>query len=154
MGEVVTSEHMRVLADKEERAVADSDPAQLGEWADPVIEYAIPFDLNFDPQAQSNYRPHENMVKEAVHSVVPGAKVYTRSRRSDGRTTASVEIPDPMPVNELAQVFVAIRESFADYDVGLAKLVIEGQGSAPTAQTATTRAAEETSLDDAPGSER
>ena len=60
------------------------------------------------------------------------AEITTRGG-SDGRTRATIRLPDVQPVNELAKQFVAIRTAFHDAGVGLAKMRIEGKAIAPQA---------------------
>jgi hypothetical protein len=120
-----------------ETAHADSDPTALGDWAEPAIAYAIPFDVEFRTDARKSYRPRDQQVEDLVHSAAPDARVSTRSA-SDGRTMAVVEIPGVLPVEDLARMFVGIREAFADADVGLAKLQIKGQADASATVEAAT----------------
>ena len=124
---LTSTESLKVLQGDEAMASAESDPAALGQWADPAVAYAIPFDVEFNTDPRKSYRPRQKQVEELVRSVSPEARVSTRSA-SDGRTSATVEIPGVLPVAELARQFVGIRQAFRDADVGLAKLQIEGQG--------------------------
>ena len=137
--EVHSSESLRVLRGDEETARAESDPAALGVWADPAVAYAIPFDLEFSSNPRKSYRPRDKQVADLVHSAAPDARISTRAG-SDGRTMAVVEIPGVLPVQDLARAFVAIRQAFADADVGLAKLQIKGRAEAtPPVEAATTQ---------------
>jgi hypothetical protein len=124
--EITSTETLKVLEGDEERASAESDPAALGQWADPAVAYAIPFDVEFSTEPRKSYRPRQKQVEELVRSASPEARVSTRSA-SDGRTSATVEIPGVLPVAELARQFVGIRQALRDADVGLAKLQIRGQ---------------------------
>lgn len=135
--EIRSTETLRVLRGDDEAARAESDPSTLGEWADPAVAYAIPFDLEFSSDPRKSYRPRDNQVEDLVHSAAPDARVSTRAG-SDGRTMAIVEIPGVLPVQDLARTFVAIRQAFADADIGLAKLQIKGRAEAiPTVEAAT-----------------
>ena len=69
-------------------------------------------------------------VAEVAQSVVPDAKVSTKSG-SDGRTTATIELPGSHPADVLAQRFVGIREALYEAELGMAKLVIKGTAVAP-----------------------
>ena len=51
--------------------------------------------------------------------------------KSDGRTSATIEVPGSHPANLLAQHFVGIREALREADLGLAKLVLKGTAVAP-----------------------
>lgn len=124
--ETTSTETIRVLQGDEEMASADSDPAALGQWSSPAIAYAIPFDVEFNTDPRKSYRPRQKQVEELARSAAPEARVSTRSA-SDGRTSATIEIPGVHPVVELARQFVGIRQAFRDADVGLAKLQIKGQ---------------------------
>ncbi|HJU86178.1 MAG TPA: hypothetical protein VJ788_02275 [Gemmatimonadota bacterium] len=123
---LTSTESLKVLQGDQEMASAESDPAALGQWADPAVAYAIPFDVEFNTDPRKSYRPRQRQVEELVHSAAPEARVSTRSA-SDGRTSATVEIPGVLPVAELARQFVGIRQALRDADVGLAKLQIKGQ---------------------------
>ncbi len=137
--EVTSTEALRVLQGDDERASAGSDPAALGQWATPAVTYAIPFGVEFNTDPRKSYRPRQKQVEELVHSVSPDARVSTRSA-SDGRTSATVEIPGVLPVAELAQQFVGIRKAFREADVGLAKLQIRGQAdTSASAEAASTQ---------------
>ncbi len=124
--ETTSTESLKVLEGDQETASAESDPAALGQWAGPAVEFAIPFDVEFNTDPRKSYRPRQKQVEELVHSASPEARVSTRAA-SDGRTSATVEIPGVQPVAELARQFVGIRQAFRDADVGLAKLQIKGQ---------------------------
>ena len=124
--EITSTESLKVLQGDQEMASAESDPAALGQWADPAVAYAIPFDVEFSTEPRKSYRPRQKQVEELVRSASPEARVSTRSA-SDGRTSATVEIPGVLPVAELARQFVGIRQALRDADVGLAKLQIKGQ---------------------------
>jgi len=124
--EVTSTESVKVLQGDQEVASAESDPSALGQWADPAVAYAIPFGVEFSTDSRKSYRPRQKQVEELVRSAAPEARVSTRSA-SDGRTSATVEIPGVLPVAELARQFVGIREAFREADVGLAKLQIKGQ---------------------------
>jgi hypothetical protein len=50
---------------------------------------------------------------------------------SDGRTSATIEIPGEHAADALAEQFVGIREALREADLGLAKLVIKGHAMAP-----------------------
>lgn len=132
--ETTSTESLRVLQGDQEMASGESDPASLGQWADPAVAYAIPFDTEFNTDPRKSYRPRQKQVEELVHSASPDAHVSTRSA-SDGRTSATVEIPGVLPVAELARQFVGIRQAFRDADVGLAKLQIKGQADASSASS-------------------
>lgn len=124
--QLTSTESVKVLQGDQEMASAESDPAALGQWADPAVAYAIPFDVEFNTDPRKSYRPRQKQVEELVHSASPEARVSTRAT-SDGRTNATIEIPGVLPLAELAQQFVDIRKAFRDADVGLAKLEIKGQ---------------------------
>ena len=124
--ETSSTETLRVFQGDEEMASADSDPAALGQWSNPAVAYAIPFDVEFNTDPRKSYRPRQKQVEELARSAAPEARVSTRSA-SDGRTSATIEIPGVHPVAELAQQFVGIRQALRDADVGLAKLQIKGQ---------------------------
>lgn len=137
--EVTSTESLKVLQGDDERASAGSDPAALGQWASPAVAYAIPFNVEFNTDPRESYRPRQKQVEELVRSASPEARVSTRSA-SDGRTSATVEIPGVLPVAELAQQFVGIRQAFRDADVGLAKLQIKGQAdTSASAEAASTQ---------------
>jgi hypothetical protein len=123
---LTSTESLKVLQGDQEMASAESDPAALGQWAEPAVAYAIPFDVEFNTDPRKSYRPRQKQVEELARSVSPEARVSTRSA-SDGRTSATIEIPGVLPVAELARQFVGIRQAFRDADVGLAKLQIKGQ---------------------------
>ena len=124
--QLTSTESVKVLQGDQEMATAESDPSALGQWADPAVAYAIPFGVEFNTDPRKSYRPRQRQVEELVRSASPEARVSTRSG-SDGRTSATVEIPGVLPVAELARQFVGIRQAFRDADVGLAKLQIKGQ---------------------------
>ena len=137
--EITSTESLKVLQGDEEKASAESDPAALGQWASPAVAYAIPFGVEFNTDPRKSYRPRQKQVEELVHSASPDARVSTRSA-SDGRTSATVEIPGVLPVAELAQQFVGIRKAFRDADIGLAKLQIKGQAdTSANAEAASTQ---------------
>jgi hypothetical protein len=121
-----STETLKVLQGDQEMASADSDPSALGQWSNSAVAYAIPFDVEFNTDPRKSYRPRDKQVKELVHSASPDARVSTRAA-SDGRTSATIEIPGVVPVAELARQFVEIRKAFREADVGLAKLQIKGQ---------------------------
>jgi hypothetical protein len=123
---ITSTETLKVLQGDQEMASAESDPAALGQWSSPAVAYAIPFDVEFNTDPRKSYRPRDKQVKELVASASPDARVSTRSA-SDGRTSATVEIPGVVPVAELARQFVEIRQAFREADIGLAKLQIKGQ---------------------------
>ena len=50
---------------------------------------------------------------------------------SDGRTTATIEVPGSHSVDVLAQRFVGIREALYEAELGMAKLLIKGTAAAP-----------------------
>lgn len=129
-GELSTSEGTVVLEGGDERYRADSDPTALGAYATLVTGWTLPFDLEFHPEPRGNYRAQQKRVAEVVNSVSEEAKVATRGG-SDGRTSATVEIPGEHPANVLAERFVAIREALREADLGLAKLVLKGRATAP-----------------------
>lgn len=141
-GGIESNESLIVLEGGQERYRAESDPTELGPYVTPATAWVIPFDLEFKPDSRSNYRPQQKRIAEVAHSVVPDAKVSTKSA-SDGRTIATIEIPDSQPVEALAQRFVAIRTALREADLGLAKLVIRGSATAP-ARTAVAPAGGET----------
>jgi hypothetical protein len=124
--ETTSTESIKVLQGDDERASAGSDPAALGEWSNPAVAYAIPFGVEFNTDPRKSYRPRQKQVEDLARSVAPDARVSTRSA-SDGRTSATIEIPGVLPVEELARQFVGIRQAFRDADVGLAKLQIKGR---------------------------
>lgn len=130
-GEESSTEHLRVLEGKTERAHGSSSVATLGAWSEPAAIYGIAFNAGFSAVARNNYRPNDKRVREIVLSAVPEAKVSTRAA-TDGRTAADVEIPGVHPANALAEKFVAIRGAFRNAEVGLAKLRIRGTASPPT----------------------
>jgi hypothetical protein len=123
---VTSTETLSVLEGDDEKAHAGSDPSALGSWAEPAIAYALPFDTEFNTEPRKSYRPRDRQVAEIVRSAAPDAKVSSRAG-SDGRTSAVVEIPDVLPVAELAERFVGIRKAFRSADVGLARLQIKGR---------------------------
>jgi hypothetical protein len=124
--EIESDESLVVMEGKTERARAGSDPAPLGGWSSAAASYVIPFDLEFNTDPVKSYRTRDRQVIDLIRSVSPQAKVSTRVT-SDGRTTATVEVPGVLPVQELASQFVGIRTAFRDAEVGLAKLQIKGQ---------------------------
>lgn len=126
--EVESSESLSVLEGDTERAHAESDPSALGAWAEPAVAYVIPFDAEFNSEPRKTYRPRDKQVADIVRSAAPDAQVTSRAA-SDGRTSAVVEIPGVLPIAELANQFVGIREAFRDADVGLAKLQIKGHAT-------------------------
>lgn len=137
--ETSSTETLRVFQGDEEMASADSDPAALGQWSNPAVAYAIPFDVEFNTDPRKSYRPRQKQVEELARSAAPEARVSTRSA-SDGRTSATIEIPGVHPVAELAQQFVGIRQALRDADVGLAKLQIKGQAdTSASAEAASTQ---------------
>lgn len=121
-----STETLKVLQGDQEMASAESDPAALGQWSNPAVAYAIPFDVEFNTDPRKSYRPRQKQVEELARSAAPEARVSTRSS-SDGRTSATIEIPGVLPVEELARQFVGIRQAFREADVGLAKLQIKGR---------------------------
>lgn len=129
--ETESSESLSVLEGDTERAHAESDPSALGAWAEPAVAYVIPFDAEFSSEPRKTYRPRDKQVADLVKSAAPDARVTSRSA-SDGRTTVVVEIPDVLPIAELALQFVEIREAFREADVGLAKLQIKGHADTST----------------------
>ncbi|MEJ2152074.1 MAG: hypothetical protein P8Y29_03755, partial [Gemmatimonadota bacterium] len=129
-GEVREEEALRALKGKEELFRGESDPSVLGPWSDAALTYAVPFDLDFWTDSPSTYHARDKQIKQIVQAVVPNAEITTRGG-SDGRTRATIRLPDVQPVNELAKQFVAIRAAFHDADVGLAKMQIEGRAVAP-----------------------
>ncbi len=133
-GEVREEEVLRALEGKEELYRGESDPSALGPWSDAALTYAVPFDLDFWTDSPSTYHARDKQVKQIVQAVVPNAEITTRGG-SDGRTQATIRLPDVQPVNELAKQFVAIRAAFHDADVGLAKMRIEGKAVAPPEAT-------------------
>ena len=124
--ETSSTETLKVFQGDEEMASAGSDPAALGQWSNPAVAYAIPFGVEFNTDPRKSYRPRQKQVEELARSAAPEARVSTRSA-SDGRTSATIEIPGVHPVAELARQFVGIRQALRDADVGLAKLQIKGQ---------------------------
>ena len=133
-GEVHEREALRALEGKKEQYHGESDPSALGPWSDAVLTYAMPFDIDFHTDARSNYRARDKHVKQIVHVVVPNAQVTTRAG-SDGRTSATIRLPDVQPADELAKQFVAVRVALCDAGVGLAKVRIEGLAVAPQGNT-------------------
>lgn len=131
-GEVREEEALRALQGKEELYRGESDPSVLGPWSDAAVTFAVPFDVDFDTDSPSTYHAREKQIKQIVHAVVPNAKVTTRGG-SDGRTLATIRLPDVQPANQLADQFVAIRAALHDASVGLAKMRIEGKAIAPQA---------------------
>ncbi|HKY59484.1 MAG TPA: hypothetical protein VJP59_00595 [Gemmatimonadota bacterium] len=129
-GEVVSKETMLVLEGDEERYRSESDPEGLGPYAVHATTWALPFDVEFRPDPRKNYRAQQKKVAEIVHGVVPDAKVSTKSG-SDGRTSASIEVPGSHPADVLARHFVEIRVALREADLGMAKLVIKGTAVAP-----------------------
>lgn len=129
-GEVVSKESLLVLEGDQERYRSESDPSTLGPYATHATTWAIPFDVEFHPDQQKNYRPQQKKVAELVHVVVPDAKVSTKAG-SDGRTSATIEVPGSHPADVLARHFVSIREAIHEADLGMAKLVIKGTAVAP-----------------------
>jgi hypothetical protein len=139
-GEVREEEALRALEGKEELYRGESDPSALGPWSDAALTYAVPFDRDFWTDSPSTYHARDKQVKQLVQAVVSNAEITTRGG-SDGRTRATIRLPDVQPVNELAKQFVAIRTAFHDAGVGLAKMRIEGKAIAP--QTAAQSASSE-----------
>ncbi len=133
-GEVHEEEALRALEGKEELYRGESDPSALGPWSDAALTYAVPFDLDFWTDSPSTYHARDKKVKQIVQAVVPNAEITTRGG-SDGRTLATIRLPDVQPVNQLAKQFVAIRTAFHDAGVGLAKMRIEGKAVAPQEAT-------------------
>lgn len=129
-GEIVSKESLLVLDGNKELHRSESDPTALGPYAVHATTWAIPFDVDFHPDPRKNYRAQQKKVAEIVQSVVPDAKVSTKSG-SDGRTSASVEVPGSHPADILAKHFVGIREALHEADLGMAKLVIKGTAVAP-----------------------
>jgi hypothetical protein len=129
-GELKEKEVLRALEGKDERYQGESDPSALGPWSDAVLTYAVPFDLDYHTDARSNYRARDKQVKQIVQVVVPSAQVTTRAG-SDGRTRATIRLPEVQPADALAKQFVAIRVALCDAGVGLAKIRIEGKAVAP-----------------------
>ena len=129
-GEVVSSESLLVLEGDQERYRSESDPSALGPYAMQATTWAIPFDVEFHPDPRTNYRPQQKKIAELVEVIVPDAKVSTKAG-SDGRTSATIEVPGSHPANLLAQHFVGIREALREADLGLAKLVLKGTAVAP-----------------------
>lgn len=133
-GEVREEEALLALEGKKELYRGESDPSALGPWSDAALTYAVPFDLDFWTDSPSTYHARDKKVKQIVQAVVPNAEITTRGG-SDGRTRATIRLPDVQPVNELAKQFVAIRAAFHDAGVGLAKMRIEGRAVAPQEAT-------------------
>lgn len=129
-GEVREMEALRALEGKEELYRGESDPSALGPWSDAALTYAVPFDLDYHTDARSNYRPRDKQLKQIVQVVVPNAQVTTRAA-SDGRTSATIRLPDVQAADELAKQFVGIRVALCEAGVGLAKIRIEGKAVAP-----------------------
>lgn len=129
-GEVVSEESLLVLDGDKELYRSESDPAALGPYAVHATTWAIPFDVEFHPDPRKNYRAQQKKVAEIVKAIVPDAKVSTKSG-SDGRTSASIEVPGSHPADVLARHFVGIREALHEADLGMAKLVIKGMAVAP-----------------------
>lgn len=137
--EIDSSESLIVSEGKAERARAGSDPTALGPWADAATAYVLPFDQEFSTDPRKSYRPRDKQVADLVHSAAPDARVSTRAA-SDGRTTAMVEIPEVLSLEELVTRFVGIRTAFRDAEVGLAKLQIKGRAvAAPPTEVGTTQ---------------
>jgi hypothetical protein len=136
--EVKSSESLSVLEGETEKAQAESDPTELGIWAEPAIAYAIPFDREFSSEPRKTYRPRDKQVADIARSAAPDAHVTTRAA-SDGRTTAIIEITGVLPITELAERFVGIREAFRTADVGLAKLQIKGLATTVGAEAASSQ---------------
>ncbi|MGH7570507.1 MAG: hypothetical protein ACREMK_01500 [Gemmatimonadota bacterium] len=131
-GELASSELLTVLEGGDERYRSESDPSALGPFAAHATTWAIPFGLEFHPDPRGSYRPREERVAEVIHSVVADAELSVRSG-SDGRTSATIEVPGEHAADVLARHFVGIREALREADLGLAKLVIKGQATAPAA---------------------
>lgn len=129
-GEVREEEALRALEGKEELYRGESDPSALGPWSDAALTYAVPFDVDFETDSPSTYHAREKQIKQIVQAVVPNAEVTTRGG-SDGRTRATIRLPDVQPANDLAKQFVAIRAALHDAGIGLAKMRIEGMAVAP-----------------------
>jgi len=129
-GEVISKELLLVLEGDQERYRSESDPATLGPYAVHATTWAIPFDADFHDEPRKNYRAQQKKIAEIVKTVVPDAKISTKSG-SDGRSTATIEVPGSHPVDVLAQRFVGIREALYEADFGMAKLVIKGTAVAP-----------------------
>lgn len=129
-GEVVSKESLLVLERDQERYRSESDPSALGPYAMHATTWAIPFDVGFHSDPQKNYRPPQKRIAELVQAVVPDAKVSTKAG-SDGRTSATIEVPGSHPADVLARHFVGIREVIHEADLGLARLVIKGLAVAP-----------------------
>ncbi|MGH7549557.1 MAG: hypothetical protein ACREK3_02260 [Gemmatimonadota bacterium] len=134
-GELTTNEHLTVLEGGDERYRAESDPSALGPYALHATSWAIPFDVEFHPDPRGSYRARQEQLAEVVHSVVTDAEVSARGG-SDGRTSATIEIPGEHAADVLARQFVGIREALREADLGLAKLVIKGQATAPVPSAA------------------
>ncbi len=131
-GEVREEEALRALEGREELYRGESDPSALGPWSDAALTYAVAFDVDFETDSPSTYHARDKQVKQIVQAVAPNAEITTRGG-SDGRTRATIRLPDVQPVNELAKQFVAIRTALHDAGVGLAKMRIEGKAIAPQA---------------------
>ncbi|HET9581801.1 MAG TPA: hypothetical protein VFP76_03200 [Gemmatimonadota bacterium] len=129
-GEVISEEALLVLEDDEERYRAENDPTALGPYAMQATAWVLPFDVEFHDDPRDNYRAQQKKIAEVVHAVVPDAKVSSRGG-SDGRTSATIEVPGTHPADALAQRFVGIREALYEAGLGMAKLVIKGTAVAP-----------------------
>lgn len=129
-GEIREEEALRALEGKEELYGGESDPSALGPWSDAALTYAVPFDLDYHTDARSNYRARDKQLKQIVETVVPNAQITTRAG-SDGRTSATIRIPDVETADQLAKQFVGIRVALCEAGLGLAKMRIEGKAVAP-----------------------
>lgn len=133
--EIVREEAMRVEEDGDEIATAESDPAELGSWTGVAVDYVIPFAVDWDPEKRENYRPLEDDVRKAVHSVAPDAGVRTSTRRSDGRTTATISFEEAMPVDALARQVVEIRDQLEQADIAMARVRFVAKATPPEGDT-------------------
>lgn len=133
--EIVLEEAMQVEEDGNEIATAESDPAELGSWTGIVVDYVIPFAVDWDPEKRENYRPREEDVRKAVHAVAPDASVKTSTRRSDGWTTATISFEETMPVDALARQVVKIRDQLERADIAMARVRIVARVSPPEGDT-------------------
>ena len=136
-GELHSNEHLAVLEGGNEVYRSESDPSALGPYQTQATTWAIPFDLEFHPDPRGSYRAREKQVAKVVHAVVSEAGVSVRAS-SDGRTSATIEVPGVQPADALARQFVAVREALREADLGMARLVIKGQATAPAEATAAT----------------
>ena len=127
-GQVSSKELFVVFEGGDERYRAESDPVALGPFEAAATAWVLPFDAEFHPDPRSNYRAQQKRIAEVVHAVAAEAKVSTKGA-SDGRTTATIEIPGEHAAGDLARRFVGVRQALREADLGMAKLIIKGKAT-------------------------